>query len=66
MTVFAVEGNVYVVDAIPLLLVMPVGVPNVPPAPPSLNVTLTPEAGVPLFVAKTLSAVGRVVLTPPL
>ena len=50
----------------PLLPVIAVGVPKVPPLPPSLKVTLTPETGLPLLVARTASAVGSVVLTWPL
>ena len=66
VTVWAVEGKVYVEDALPLLPVIAVGVPKVPPLPPSLKVTLTPCTGFPLFVAKTASVIGRVVLTWPL
>ena len=50
----------------PLLPVTAVGVPKVPPAPPSAKVTLTPETGLPLLVARTANAVGRTVLTWPL
>ena len=64
--VFAVVGSVYVEDAMPLLPVTATGVPNVPPAPPSLKVTLTPAVAVPLVVANTLKEVGKVVPTLPL
>ena len=50
----------------PLLPVVTTGVPNTPPAPPSLNVTLTPETGVPELDARIVRAVGSVVLTMPL
>jgi len=60
VTFCAVDGNVYVLDAMPLLSVVALGVPNVPPAPPSLNVTETPAAGLPLLVANIVNALGRV------
>lgn len=53
------------VDAVPLLPVIAVGVPKTPPAPPSLKVTFTPETGLPELVARALNAVGKVVLTMP-
>ena len=49
-----------------MLPVVAVGVPKVPPAPLSLNVTLTPCTGLPELEAKTVRAVGRVVFTIPL
>jgi hypothetical protein len=66
VTLFAEPGSVYVDDAIPLAFVAPDGVPNDPPAPPSLNVTFTPAAALLFSVASTLNAVGRVVPTLPL
>ena len=65
VTVCTVAGKVYVVEAVPLPFVVATGVPNTPPAPPSLKVTLTPETGLPLLEARTVKAVGRVVLTMP-
>ncbi len=68
VTVCAVPGSVYVVDALPLLSVVATGVPKVPPAPPSLKLTLTPGSGAPPFKleANTVSAVGRLLPAPPL
>ncbi len=65
LTVCAVAGRVYVVDAVPSLAVIATGVPKFPPTPPSLKVMLTPGAGLPLFVASTVRAVGRVVPVNP-
>jgi hypothetical protein len=66
VTALAVDGSVYVLDAIPLLLVVADGVPKLPPAPPSLNVTTIPAVGLSFTVASTLSAVGNIVPTFPL
>ena len=53
------------VDAVPLLPVIAVGVPNTPPAPPSLKVTLTPETGVAGTGGENAQRGGKVVLTMP-
>src|SRR5258708_6668927 len=66
VTVSTAAGNVYVGDAMPLPLVVATGVPNAPPAPASLNATLTPVPGLPLHDAKTVRPLGRRVLTLPL
>ena len=62
-TVPEVVGSVYVVEAVPLLPVWGDGFPNAPPAPPSLNVTVTPESGFPVYgsSASTCSDLGNVV-----
>ena len=52
-------------DAVPFVPVIAVGLPKVPSAPPSLKVTETPDAGLPFFVAVTVRAVGKVVPTIP-
>src|SRR5258707_4480429 len=46
VTTCGVFGSVYVVDATPLLSVIALGLPSVP-LPPALNVTVTPEIGLP-------------------
>jgi hypothetical protein len=66
VTVSGVAGRVYGVVAVPLLPVVATGVPKLPPAPPSLKLTLTPGTGVPEHDASTVRAAGKRVPPMPL
>jgi hypothetical protein len=66
MTAFATVGSVYEVEAWPFVFVTAGFGENVPPAPPSLNVTEAPDTTFPEeFFAVTTIASGRVVPTVP-
>ena len=65
-TVFAVLGSVYTVLACPVLSLIPVRFEKLPPAPPSLKVTVAPATFSPeASWTRTISGAGRTVETGP-